>query len=246
MVFVVPLKPAERKRVDEMKKDSSSIKSVQASRLRRCAHAAIAAAVAVSTVAGAAMPALARNAESFGGFYTYVYTDGNPWEDPTYTSYDNKGNVVDRGTRKQQIVYRLYNPYDGQHLFMSPAFSYDEYVAMTRAGWQDEGPAFEMKTKVASSSPVYRLYNPYSGEHHYTASTAEYDACERVGWRKEGVAWYADEDKTTPVYRLYNPYASVGTHHYTTDKSEVKSLVAAGWRDEGVAFYGTAENWAYN
>lgn len=38
-----------------------------------------------------------------------------------------------------------------------------------------------------------------------------------LGWKYEGVAWYAPTSGQ-PVYRLYNPNA--GDHHYTLDSNE--------------------------
>lgn len=38
---------------------------------------------------------------------------------------------------------------------------------------------------------MYRLYNPNSGEHFYAANLAERDNLKRLGWRDEGVGWYA-------------------------------------------------------
>ncbi|MGT2809696.1 excalibur calcium-binding domain-containing protein [Streptococcus intermedius] len=38
---------------------------------------------------------------------------------------------------------------------------------------------------------MYRLYNPNSGEHFYTANWNEKEMLSRVGWRYEGISWYA-------------------------------------------------------
>lgn len=82
---------------------------------------------------------------------------------------------------------------------------------------------------------MYRVYNPNSGEHFYTASVAERDHLVEVGWKDEGIGWYAPETSATPVYRLYNP--NVGDHHYTTSSYERDELVKAGWNDEGTGWY---------
>ena len=88
----------------------------------------------------------------------------------------------------------------------------------------------------AGTRQMYRLYNPNSGEHFYTASEAERNMLDQVGWRYEGVGWTAPTSSNTPVFRLYNPNA--GDHHYTTSDYERDSLVKAGWRYEGIGWYG--------
>lgn len=86
----------------------------------------------------------------------------------------------------------------------------------------------------AATNDMYRLYNPNSGEHFYTANTHERDLLKRVGWRDEGIGWYAPTSGD-PVYRVYNPNA--GDHHYTPHKSERDHLVKVGWRYEGIGWY---------
>lgn len=85
----------------------------------------------------------------------------------------------------------------------------------------------------AEAAPMYRLYNPYSGEHFYTASTAERDHLDSIGWNYEGIGWDAP-DTGSDVYRLYNPYG--GDHHYTLSANERDMLVNVGWRYEGVGW----------
>lgn len=85
---------------------------------------------------------------------------------------------------------------------------------------------------LAAESPVavWRMYNPNTGEHFYTTKTAERDHLWQVGWRNEGVGWYAPSSGD-PIYRLYNPNA--GDHHYTLVASERDHLVQVGWKAEG-------------
>lgn len=82
-------------------------------------------------------------------------------------------------------VYRLYNPYNGDHHYTMDT---NEYDTLGTVGWRKEGVAWVSPT--SSATPVYRLYNPYSGDHHYTVDAHEYDTLPEYGWRKEGVAWY--------------------------------------------------------
>lgn len=134
-------------------------------------------------------------------------------------------------------IYRLYNPYSGEHLFTT---NEEEYEYLPTLGWTAEEVAWEAPTE---GTAVYRLYNPYSGDHHYTTDEAEYDYLATLGWNQEDVAFYsadAAEDDAEPVYRLYNPWLTVGTHLFTTDAAEQANLVSLGWDDESVAFYGLA------
>lgn len=139
-------------------------------------------------------------------------------------------------TTSGQNLYRLYNPYDGEHLFTT---SLDEAISLMPYGWSYEGVAWVSPT---SGDAVYRLYNPYNGEHLFTLDSNERDHLDSIGWIYEGVGWYSSSDieGAREVYRLFNPYETVGTHHYTTDSSECSNLTKLGWKDEGTAFWATS------
>ena len=132
-------------------------------------------------------------------------------------------------------MYRLYNPYTGEHLYTSSTVERD---ARKADGWNYEGEAW--RAPVKSKTPVYRLYNPYApgGDHHYTTKWDEVEMLKAAGWRYEDVAWYSDDAKGVPMYRQYNPYATTGTHNYTSSTVERDNLVGIGWRDEKEAWYG--------
>ena len=138
-----------------------------------------------------------------------------------------------------QAMWRLYNPYTGEHFYTASGSERDGLVA---AGWESEGEGW--KAPETSKTPVYRLYNPYApgGDHHYTMSAAERDSLVEAGWRYEGVGWYSDDGMSVPLYRQYNPYAATGSHNYTASAEERDSLVSLGWRDEGGAWYGSASS----
>lgn len=85
----------------------------------------------------------------------------------------------------------------------------------------------------ASKAAMHRLYNPWSGEHFYTGDASERNNLVRLGWKYEGVGWYAPASGTS-VHRLYNPYT--GDHHFTTNTAEKNACVSAGWRYEGVGW----------
>ena len=132
-------------------------------------------------------------------------------------------------------MFRLYNPYTGEHLYTSSTVERD---SLKSVGWSFEGEAWTAPS--SSKTPVYRLYNPYAegGDHFYTTSEEEYETRAAQGWSKEGVAWYSDDAQGVPIYRQYNPYAASGTHNYTASKTENDYLKSLGWNEEGVAWYG--------
>ena len=85
---------------------------------------------------------------------------------------------------------------------------------------------------------MYRLYNENAGDHHYTSSKAERDHLISIGWKEEGIGWYADDAKGKAMYRLYNPNCiTAGSHHYTSNAQEKAHLISIGWKDEGIGFY---------
>ena len=129
-------------------------------------------------------------------------------------------------------MYRLYNPYSGEHFYTASAYERDVLVGL---GWHGEGVGW---VAPAEGAPVYRLYNPYAGDHHYTVSAFERDHLVKLGWTDEGVGWYSAGESGVPVYRQYNPYASAGTHNYTTSEHEAMALVELGWLYEGIGWYG--------
>lgn len=134
----------------------------------------------------------------------------------------------------QLPMYRLYNRYNGEHLFTS---SSSEAQSLISLGWTGESVAWFTPN---SGNAVFRLYNRYSGDHHYTTDKSEYDYLGSIGWNQEGVGFYSDGSQTSPVFRLFNPYVNVATHHYTTSQSEYDYLGSIGWRKEGAGWYGAA------
>lgn len=129
-------------------------------------------------------------------------------------------------------MYRLYNPYNGEHLYTAKQGERDDLVCN---GWKYEGIGWVAPQ--SSKTPVYRLYNSYSGDHHYTTSSSERDSMVRNGWTYEQVGWYSDDSQSVPVYREFNPYVTIGTHNYTTSKSEHENLGKIGWKLEDIGWY---------
>ena len=132
-------------------------------------------------------------------------------------------------------VWRLYNRYNGDHMWTLDKAEYDSLV---KAGWTGEGKAWQAPHKESMNEGfVYRLYNPWSGEHLFTMDYGEYDQLGKAGWRKEGTA-FESAKVGAPAWRLYNKWLTRGTHLYTTDKAEYDRLVKLGWVGEGVRFCG--------
>ena len=130
----------------------------------------------------------------------------------------------------EQSMYRLYNPYSGEHFYTASEY---ERNSLDAIGWIYEGVGWKAPT---TGDPVYRLYNPYNGEHHYTLGRGERDALVAGGWIYEGKGW--SSGGSVALWRQYNPYASVGSHNFTPSAGERDALVRVGWKDEGVGWYG--------
>lgn len=131
-------------------------------------------------------------------------------------------------------MYRLYNPYSGEHFYTSNVV---ERLSLVNVGWKYEGTGWYAPT---SGSAVYRLYS--GTDHIYTTSTAERDWLRGQGWLYEGIGWYSGG--SVPLYRQFNPnvnpnarYNNSGSHNYTTSLAENNWLVSQGWREEGIGWY---------
>ena len=135
-------------------------------------------------------------------------------------------------------MYRLYNPYSGEHLFTS---NVGEKNLLVEVGWNYEDIAWYAPGY--SLYPVYRLFNPISGEHLYTIEIVERNQLVELGWNYEGIGWYSSESKAVPLYRVFYPYAlqASGSHHFTVSNVERDILVDIGWNAEGISWYGLDE-----
>ncbi len=97
-------------------------------------------------------------------------------------------------------IYRLYNPNSGDHHYTKSTKERDYLASL---GWKREGIGWYSSTHVSSETgqqiPVYRLFNPNAktGSHHYTLSETEKDHLVSLGWRYEGIGWYADPDEVS-------------------------------------------------
>ncbi|PLS31315.1 glycosyl hydrolase family 25 [Bifidobacterium margollesii] len=152
-------------------------------------------------------------------------------------SFTMKGASTKPGTSgsvRQVPVYRVYNRRSGLHHYTANKAEKDMLV---RLGWRDEsrkGASFITVAKgTAGAKPVYREYNRRTGNHNWTLNKREHDMLVRLGWKNEGVAWYAPSSGKN-VYRLYN--RNSGEHVYTMSYGEYVAVQRAGWRGEGIAW----------
>lgn len=101
--------------------------------------------------------------------------------------------------------------------------------------------ASDSDQKETTTVSMYRLYNPNSGEHFYTKDVVERNHLAEIGWKYEGIGWYApfNSEDGIPVYRLYNKNG--GEHHYTVNAAERRYLMNLGWNDEGIGWYSYEE-----
>lgn len=183
-------------------------------------------------------------------------TQGDPDAVTSTPDDDPAEAALERGETlppKMIVVYRVYNPNSGEHLYTG---SSDEVQDLVAKGWHNEGTAWSfLQAGRQPVVPICRFYNPNSGEHFYANwDSNEISSLLNSGWNEEGVVGYAPtvsefsqkvSDTTTitvfsdPVYRLCNPNCTgAGAHHYTTDAAERDHLVSLGWRYEGVAWNG--------
>jgi hypothetical protein len=87
-------------------------------------------------------------------------------------------------------VFRVYNPFAGDHHYTTSAAERDHLVSV---GWNDEGVGWCSAGE--DGVPLWRQYNPnaVAGAHNYTVSEAERDHLVSIGWHDEGVGWYGLE-----------------------------------------------------
>ena len=84
--------------------------------------------------------------------YSVVLAEGETA--PVYTAVFEGGSVA--APEDSVTVFRIYNPYNGQHLLTTDQA---EVRANVNRGWEEEGTAFY--APVEGPVDVYRLYNPY-------------------------------------------------------------------------------------
>lgn len=98
--------------------------------------------------------------------------------------------------------------------------------------WAYEGTAFYALRAGAGAStiPIIRMHHPTQG-FLYASSDAEAAAAERIGFHREGTAFFAPAKEGIPVLRFHNP--RTGSLFYTTSREEGER---AGLAYDGVGF----------
>lgn len=138
--------------------------------------------------------------------------------------------------KAEQTVYRLYNKYNGEHLYTTDQHEKD--ILFTQHGWGYEGEAWYAPNP-GQGTPVYRLYNAGLQNHLYTTDSNEVRILtSKHGWTVDNhhqPVFYSGGSAT--IYRVYNKGLR-GLHHWTTDLNEYNTLPSHGWKQEGVKLYG--------
>lgn len=85
-------------------------------------------------------------------------------------------------------MYRLYNPYSGDHFYTGDRKEYDHLGSI---GWNKEGVSF-YSADSSTGKPIYRLFNRWltQGTHLVTTDKGEYDHLGSIGWNQECIAFY--------------------------------------------------------
>ena len=163
---------------------------------------------------------------------THVYTNE---ADDTCNSC-GRVRKTDLSGVKTTPMYRLYNPFTGEHFYTG---STEERDTLSAIGWKYEGVAWN--SPVSGGTPVHRVCNPNSGDHHYTTSMSEVLMLLNAGWQYENICWNSAFSNAVPQYRMWNRNADLGSHHYTSSTEERQILVDAGWIYEGIGWYGLSK-----
>lgn len=136
------------------------------------------------------------NPNSGEHFYT---ADSKERDNLVKAGWKYEGEAWTAPKKSDTPVYRLYSGTD--HHYTTSSTERDNLV---KVGWKDEGIGwYSENVKTAEDAEnicVYRLFNPNvvptaptnnSGSHHYTTDASERDTLVKVGWKYEGIGWYA-------------------------------------------------------
>ncbi len=121
-------------------------------------------------------------------------------------------------------------------IYISP--SSPEFQTLLNQSFEIIAPL--MSTSRGATVPVYRLYNSTTNNHLFTSDFNEYGVAAGLGYKKEGIAFYACAAEQKPVYRMYS--GLVGDHLYTVSSLERDRAGAGIYQHEGVAFYTCSAN----
>ena len=126
-----------------------------------------------------------------------------------------------------QVVYRLFNPSTGEHLFTTAV--HEVNVVSGSWGWTYEGSGWVAPAPSSETLPVFRLFQASTNQHLYTTDTNEMRVLTtQYGWVYDNNGqplFYSGGD--IPIYRLFNVWSL--QHHYTTSSNENSVLPTKGW-----------------
>lgn len=185
------------------------------------------------------------NPETYGAF-TEAYKAAKAVLDKEDATQDEVDKAVkdlkDAYADLDQVMYRAYNPNNGEHLFTA---NKKEYDFLSANGWNAEGEAWiAPKGDLPGATKMTRMYDENSGEHHYTKNPKEIEFLEKSGWKNEGEKWATAAENEHVIHRLYNPNETrAGRHHYTLADKEKDFLANNGWNwehNEGDLIYAKA------
>ena len=154
----------------------------------------------------------------------------------TITLMPNGGNI---DQTKFEASYGMHYPTfptitKNGFTFLGWSLKEDEEEFITKESIVNSEVDFNLYAKwEEQAKDIYIVYNPNSGEHLFTHKMGEYNKLEKLGWKKEGVAFknYSTAVKDSEaIYRLYNPNVKGGDHIYTKSLGEGNKLVKLGWR----------------
>ena len=140
----------------------------------------------------------------------------------------------------ESIVFRLYNPSTGKHLFSSNDFEID--LLTGSYDWVNEGISYVSPSN--GNQNLYRFFVESDGRHFYTANDFEKESIinNLPGFQYEGVAFkvFSPIDPpsgSVPVVRYLN--VNGGNHVYSSSIEEQGILDESPvWKNEGIAWFG--------
>ena len=136
---------------------------------------------------------------------------------------DSEQHVTKATLSEQALLYRIFNPATGEHLYTFDANEVE--VQTTVGGWTLDGT---VPAPTDGTVTVYRLLDLVHGVHIYTTDENEIAELVAAGVAElEGPAFDSipESDTALTYYRLSS---AIVPHHYTADQNEIASLVASG------------------
>lgn len=191
--------------------------------------------------------------------YSDIYNPGGPGRTPTpgvtYTEpaaaqrFDIDVSLDDLGTvsyaaqaiadydqdDNMPVVFRLYDPSRGTHLYTSNSIEADGALDQ---GYVEEGVPFSNEGGHPDLTVIHRFHSASANDYVYTSDAAEIARLSQPGsaFAYEGAAFSGiavPEEGATAIFRFYS--AAETDHLYTSNWAE--GAAAAGYAYEGIAWY---------